>query len=252
MIDEKLIPEIFDYLLIFVRMSALVIMFPALGDRAIPARIRASLGAAIALVTYFPLREHIPPMPPTTWGIVWLIIKEFLIGAMLGTVVRFILSAAHTMGTIASFMTGLAAAQSFDPNQGGQSAIFSAFMSVTSIVLIFVTDMHHMLILGLVNSYTKLPVNGVISAADFAFVALSQVAKSFALGVQLASPFLLYGIIYNTSLGLISRLVPSFQVFFIGMPLNIYVGWVLFSILYGSILVILMRKVSDYLGDLLG
>lgn len=252
MLEEKLVPEVFSYLLIMVRMSALIIMFPALGDRSIPGRIRASMGAAIALVAYFPLKDLLPPMPETTWGIFWLIFKEFLIGIMLGTVVRFILSAAHVAGTISSFMTGLAAAQSFDPNQGGQSAIVSAFVSVSAIVMIFVTDLHHMMIVGLVNSYTKLPVGDAINFNDFAYIAVNQVVLCFKLGVQLASPFLLYGIVYNTCLGLISKLIPSFQVFFIGMPFNIYVGWLLFSILYGSMLMILLSRISDYLADLLG
>lgn len=251
MIEEALIPEIFDYILIMTRMAALVIMFPALGDQAIPGRIRASMGAAIALVAYFPLKDHMPDMPVTTWGIFWLIFKEFLIGMMLGTIVRFLLTAAHVAGTISSFMTGLAAAQSFDPNQGGQSAIVSAFVSVSAIVLIFVTNVHHMMIEGLINSYVKLPAGSALPIEDFASVAVEYVVKSFALGVQMASPFLLYGIIFNTCLGLISRLSPGFQVFFIGMPLNIYMGFLLFSILYGSMLMFLMRHVTEYLADLM-
>ncbi|WND02147.1 flagellar biosynthetic protein FliR [Temperatibacter marinus] len=252
MLDEKLIPEIFDYLLVLVRISALVILFPALGDRSIPGRIRASLGAVIALIAYFPLRDVLPEMPTTTWGIFWLILREFLIGAMLGTIVRIILSASHVAGTITSFMSGLGAAQSFDPNQGGQSAIVSAFLSVSTVVMIFVTDVHHLMILGLVHSYTKLPVGVEIVAADFAYMATKYVASAFNLGVQLASPFILYSLIFNTSLGLISRLIPSFQVFFIAMPFNIFMGWLLYSILFGSMLTILIKHISDYLGEILG
>jgi flagellar biosynthetic protein FliR len=115
-----------------------------------------------------------------------------------------------------------------------------------------ITDMHHMIILGMVNSYKVFPISESIPFADFAGVAVHYVSKSFELGIKLASPFIVYALVYNLGLGLIARMMPQFQVFFIGMPINIFLGFALFMIIVPTMMQYFLQHFRDYFLQLLG
>lgn len=252
MLSQILPAEAFGYLLITIRMVAMVMTYPGIGDNTIPRKLRVTFAAATSVVVYLSVREAIPPMPASVWGLTMLAFRELIIGVMMGTVTRFILTAAHVAGSVISMQTGLAAAQSFDPAQGGQSAIVASFMTVMAITLIFVMDIHHLMIKGLVHSYSSFPIGEVIPFVDFARVATHYVSSSFKLGIALASPFIAYALIFNLSLGLIARMMPQFQVFFIGMPINIYLGFTLMMLLLPSMVSLLLSKMMAFLMEILG
>ena len=252
MLAQLITEESFGYLLVSTRMAAMVMLFPALGDKTVPIKIRVSFAMVVSVIVYMSVKSILPTIPDNTWSLMLLLLRELLVGVMIGTVTRFIMSAAHVAGTIISMNTGLAAAQSFDPSQGGQSAIVSSMFNMFAVIMIFVTNTHHLLILALAQSYTNFPIGESIPFSDFAGIALHYVATSFELGVQLASPFILYSLIFNVSLGLIAKLNPQFQVFFISMPLNIYMGLTLVMLLMPTILTILLDHMRKFLLQLLG
>ena len=247
MLGDILANEAFGYVLVSIRLTALVMLVPILGDRSIPQRVRIALALTVSFVVYSTIRNDLPPMPDTMFALVTLFAREFLIGATMGLMMRFLMSAMHTAGTVISFQTGLAAARAFDPAQGQQSAVVAAFLNLIAITLILVTDLHHLMIKGMAYSFTKFPIGEELLMADFATNATLLVASSFALGFQIASPFLVYGLIYNLGLGLLARMVPGFQVFFIGMPLNILMGFVLFGLLLGSIMTMFLSRFEELL-----
>jgi len=247
MLGDILAHEAFGYVLVSIRLTALVMLVPILGDRSIPQRVRVSLSLFVSFVVYSSIRHDLPPMPDTMFALVTLFGREFLIGATMGLMMRFLMSAMHTAGTVISFQTGLAAARAFDPAQGQQSAVVAAFMNLIAITLILVTDLHHLMIKGMAFSFAKFPIGEELLMADFATNATLLVTSSFALGFQIASPFIVYGLVYNLGLGLLARMVPGFQVFFIGMPINILMGFVLFSLLLGSIMSMFLGRFEELL-----
>ncbi len=234
------------------RFAPLVMVMPVLGEQSVPRRIRVSFAFLLSIVIYGAVRDQLVALPSSVFDLLTLIVREIMVGLIIGLMARVLMASTHVAGTVIAFQTGLASAQQFDPNQGGQSAIVASFMTVTAITLIVVTDLHHLMIMGLVNSYNRFPVDGVIQFADFAGVAIYYVVKAFELGIQLSAPFILYALVYNLGLGLIARLVPQFQVFFVGMPANVFMGFLLLMLLIGSMMRLFQERLEQYLLQFLG
>ncbi|WP_262689665.1 flagellar biosynthetic protein FliR [Kordiimonas aestuarii] len=252
MLGNVLPVEAFGFLLVTVRLAALVMVMPILGESSVPGRIRAGLALTISVIVYSSVRDLMPPMPESVFGLFALMFREFLVGIIIGLATRILMSATHVAGTVIAFQTGLAAAQSFDPAQGSQSALVAAFMTYIAITLIVVFDLHHLMILGMAHSYQKFPVGEVLPYADFATLVTEMVSDSFLLGFHMASPFIAYGLIFNLSLGLISRMVQGFQVFFIGMPVNIFMGFSIMMLLIGGMMQLFLDRFRDLLLGFLG
>ncbi len=253
MLSDLISQEIFAYLLIMTRLGASLMFIPALGDKTIPTRVRVTLAIALSLVVYLVLHDQIPLMPVQTIKLVMLIAREALIGMIIGLFARLLMSAIHTAGTMIAMSTGLAAAQSFDPTQGSQSAMVSTLLTLMAVTVIFVTDIHHQLIWAMVNSYNVFPIG--FEALDFegiAGIATNIVTHSFALGVQLAAPFIVYSLIFYVSMGILVRMMPQLPVFFVAMPLNIALGLWIFALVVTSILQWFIVSFEDNLSSLLG
>ncbi len=252
MLGQVLPAEAFGFLLVTMRLAALVMVMPVLGDRSIPRRVRVAFAFILSVIVFAAVRADLPPMPSQLFGLLSLLARELLIGLMLGLVTRILMASTHTAGSLIAFQTGLAAAQSFDPSQGSQTALVATFMTLTAITLIVVTDLHHLLIMAMANSYQKFPAGMAIPYTDFASVIVKYVASAFALGVHMAAPFIVYGVIYNLGLGLIARLIPAFQVFFVGMPINLFLGFTLLMLLLGSMMTLFLDRFENLLLDMLG
>jgi len=235
-LSDLLVLEAFSYLFLTLRLIPVMIVAPVLGDESVPTRFKTAFIFVFPLAIGPALLDKVPPIPETLYGLLGIVLYEFLIGFMIALSARMLMSAAHTAGTVMAFQTGLAAAQSFDPSQGGQTAILSSFMTITAVTLLVITDVHHLLIFGIVNSYSTFPVAEALPVADFASVVLHFVSQSFVLAIQISAPFIAYAFIFNVGLGLMARLAPRIQVFFVAMPLNIYFGFTLFALLLPSIM----------------
>ena len=225
---------------------------PIFGESSISPRIRVGFALMITMVIYPTLSTSLPPMPGSPIALAALFMKELTIGLLLGLTMRILMSSIHTAGSIIAFQTGLAAAQAFDPAQGAQSVIVAAFFNLIATVLILATNTHHLMLRGMVYSYDKFPVDGSLVVDDFASVAVTMVSSSFLLGFQMAAPFIVYAMIYNLSLGLIARMVQGFQVFFVGMPINLYMGFALTMTLLGSIMNLFLSRFREHLMAIIG
>jgi len=252
MLGDILPNEAFGFVLVTIRLAALVMFVPIFGDRSIPSRLRVGFGFAVSFIVYSAIRSELPPIPNGIFSLVTLLMREFLIGSTLGLMMRVLMSAIHTAGTVIAFQSGLAAAQAFDPAQGQQSAAVAAFMNLIAITLILVTDLHHLMIQGMAHSFYKFPIGEALLFSDFASIATNLIANAFALGFQMAAPFIVYGMVYNLGLGLLARMVPGFQVFFIGMPVNILMGFVLFMLLIGSLMSLFLGRFEELLTGMIG
>jgi flagellar biosynthesis protein FliR len=252
MLGDVLASEAFGFLLVSIRLSALVMVVPIFGDRSIPQRMRIAFSLSVSFIVYSVIRNDLPAMPPDIFSLVTLFIQELLIGLTLGLMMRFLMSAMHLAGTVISFQTGLAAARAFDPAQGQQSAVVAAFLNLIAITLILVTDLHHLMLRGMAHSFYKFPIGEDLMLADFAVTATQLLSSSFQLGFHIAAPFIVYGMVYNLGLGLLARMVPGFQVFFIGMPINILMGFTLFSLLLSSIMTLFLGKFEELLNFIIG
>ncbi|HPF46270.1 MAG: flagellar type III secretion system protein FliR [Alphaproteobacteria bacterium] len=226
--------EIFGFFLIFARMGAMVMMLPALGETSVPSRVRLFLALSISIIIYSLVKASVPVMPVSPIALGVLIFCETLVGLMMGLCIRLLVSALHIAGTVIAMQSGLAMAQAFDPSQGSQSSLVATFMTLLGVTLIFVTDLHHLMISAMYKSYSLFPIGGNIVIGGFAELVADTVSNSFKLGIQMASPIIVYAIVFNAGLGVISRLVPQLQVFFVAIPINIVMGFVILAVVISA------------------
>lgn len=208
-------------LIAFARVGALVMLLPALGERSLPARQRLLLALSLCLIVAPQLRQGLNAAPGQ---LVQQMIGETLIGLALGVCGRMVLSAMETAGSLIAQNVGLSFAQAVDPGAGGQGEVLATFLRMCGVALIFATDLHHVLIAGIVGSYTHLPAGSALPSGDMAELLLRLLSEAFRTGVAIAAPFIVFAFIFNLGLGLAARLTPQLQLFFIAMPVSVMLG----------------------------
>lgn len=231
--------------LIFARLGAVIMLLPGMGETFIPPRIRLSFALALALMLFPLLVRTVPPMPADAAGLAGAVIKELLIGLMIGGVLRLFMSSLATAGEIVSLQITLSFAQTANPMQAQPSTTVSTFLGLIGIVLIFATDLHHLFIAAIVRSWDVFPFAQRVPVADAGQLALQTIGKSFALGLQLAAPVVVFSLIFNIATGLVGRIMPQFQVFFVATPLILLLGLSIFALSLGVIGVVWVDHYRD-------
>ena len=224
------------FLLMFARIGTMVMLLPGLGEVAIPMRVRLVVALALTAVL-FPLHRALFQVNLQTPGPVMILLgQELLIGAVLGLTARLAISALQVAGSIVAQQLGLGFVTAVDPTQGQQGVIVGNFLTVLGITLLFATDLHHLLIAALHDSYALFRPGELPLTGDVAAITVRTIGAAFRIGVQLSAPFLVFGLVFNLSLGVLSRLMPQMQVFFIGLPLSILLGFVVLLLVVGAMM----------------
>jgi flagellar biosynthetic protein FliR len=168
--------------------------------------------------------------------VVALLGQELFIGAVLGLTARLTVSALQVAGAVIAQQLGLGFITAVDPTQGQQGVILGNFLTLLGVTLIFATDLHYAVIAALHDSYALFHPGEMPLTGDVAALMTRTVTAAFRIGVQLAAPFLVFGILFNLGLGVLSRLMPQMQVFFVGMPLSIMLGLIALLLVVGAMM----------------
>ncbi len=245
MLAEVLAAEVFAFLTVFARLGAALMLLPPFGEKLVLVRARLVLALAIsALVT--PLAAPVlPPTPELPIELVIVLGGEIAVGLFIGGLARLLLSALHTASILVAYQSGLGTATVFDPSQNAQGVIISRFFSMMALVLLFATDLHHALLIALIDSYRTLPPGALPVTGDFAAQAIDFIAGAFVVALQVAAPVLIIGLLFYLGLGLLGRLMPAIQVFFVALPLQIALG---FSVVMAG-LSAMMLWYLEYFGE---
>jgi flagellar biosynthesis protein FliR len=145
---------------------------------------------------------------------------------------------------------GLGFVTAVDPTQGQQGVIVGNFLTMTGVTLVFATDLHYLVITALDDSYTLFAPGAVPLTGDMAAHITAMAAGAFRIGVQLSAPFLVFGLLFNLGLGILSRMMPQMQVFFIGLPLSIIGGLMLLFLVVGAMMVTFLGHVEGVMHEL--
>lgn len=231
------------YLLVFARTGSMVMLLPPLGDTGVPSRVRLMLALALAFALAPTVASAYPATAPrTVAALALLIAQEITVGVLIGTLARIIMSSISVAGTIIASQTGLSYAEALDPtSHGQQGAVIGNFLSLLAVVLIFTANLHHLAIGAVAGSYHLIPPGTALPTGDMAEMAIRIVSGSFLLGFQLAAPFLVFGFAVNAGFGVLARMMPQLQVFFIATPLNILVGFVVMALLIGTMMTLFLN-----------
>jgi flagellar biosynthetic protein FliR len=247
-IDLSFLPALAAaFILVFGRVGTMVMLLPGLGEVNIPVRVR--LGIALVLTgLLLPLHRAAYPLELGTPGpVLTLLFQEMLIGAVLGLTARLTVSALQVAGSVIAQQLGLGFVTAVDPTQGEQGALIGNFLSMLAVTLVFATDLHHLVIAAINDSYSVFRPGETLILGDIAALFTQTVGSAFRIGVQLSGPFIVFGLLFNLGLGVLSRLMPQMQVFFVGLPLSILLGLLILILVLGA----MMGTFMEYLEGVL-
>ncbi|HLZ74419.1 flagellar biosynthetic protein FliR [Phenylobacterium sp.] len=240
--------QVFAAGLIFARMGAMLMAIPGLGETFVPVRVRLSFGILLALILFPVIGASVPAIPGDVSGVAFAVIKESAIGLMIGVILRLFMSSLAAAGEIISIQSTLGFAQTTNPTQAAPSSTLGTFLGLFGLVLIMTTNMHHLFLSAIVRSYTLFPFTRPLPLADANALAIQTVSRSFALGLQLAAPIVAFSLIFNIATGLVGRVMPQFQIFFVASPLMILLALSIFALSLGAIGMVWIDHYRDLVG----
>ncbi|CAA6604242.1 Flagellar biosynthetic protein fliR [Rhodospirillaceae bacterium LM-1] len=241
MLSAYLDLSIFHFFLVFSRLGAALMLMPVLGGRYIPANARLLLALGISLAVTPVLSPMLPGMPEDFYARVLMIVAEVTIGILLGAIVDIILASLHVAGTLISFQGGFANALIIDPITQQQGSVITGLFDMVAITLILVTDMHHLFLSAVIDSYYLFLPGQLPPISDMTEVIIRQISDSFLLGAKLASPFVVFTIVLYSAMGVLSKLAPQIQVFFVMMPLQLMASLALLGVALPGIMYWFLR-----------
>ncbi len=235
------------FLLTFARVGTMIMLLPGIGEMTVPARVRLTIALLLTAIL-LPSHQKAYSVDLSTIGPVLIVlVQEMIVGAVLGLTARLAISSLQVAGTVVAQQMGLGFVTAVDPTQNQQGLLVGNFLTVLGLTLIFATDLHHLVIAALNDSYTIFAPGEMPIVGDVAQHVTKVIATSFRIGIQLSAPFLVFGLLFNLGLGVLSRLMPQMQVFFIGLPLSILLGFLLLIVVIGA----MMGTFNDYIEGVL-
>ncbi len=243
--------QVFAFLLVFTRFGAAFMFLPGIGETYVTPRARLILALSIALLLTPVIGPHLPKQPEQVAALVALLAVEATLGVFLGLIIRLMLSAIDFAGQLIALQLGISSAIAFNPALATQGTLPGALLGLLALLLVFATGLHHLFIEGIAASYNVMPAgleNVNMGALGQAFV--STVSESFKVSIMMASPFVILGMVFNVGLALLNRLQPALQIFFVGLPLQIYFGLAVFATMCGAIMSIWLTHAADAFGRL--
>jgi flagellar biosynthetic protein FliR len=227
---EFLSQNIFGLLLIFTRVGAAMIAMPGVGETTVPPRFRLLLAAALTIIVLPGLTGKLPAVPDSAVGLFLMLGIEIVIGLFLGGIGRILLGALYTAGSIISYQASLSNAFVMDTAANQQGTLPGVLLSTLGVLLLMLTDMHHMMIRAVFDSYGLFTPGQMPPIGDLTEVVSRLVSQSFLIGVQLSAPLIAVGLIMYLGVGLLARLMPQMQVFFIIQPAQVAVGLIVIAL----------------------
>jgi flagellar biosynthesis protein FliR len=250
-IDVSFLPALAAaFMLVFARIGAMLMLLPGLGELTISMRFRLTMAVVLAAIM-LPLHRNAYHVDLHSAGPVLVMLgEELLIGAMLGMTARLTVAALQITGSVVAQQLGLGFVTAVDPTQGEQGVLIGNFLTILGVTLLFATNLHYLVIAALDDSYSLFTPGEIPLAGDMAAVITRTLAGAFKVGIQLSAPFLVFGLLFNLGLGLLSRLMPQMQVFFVGVPLSILLGFLILFLVLAAMMGTYLDSVEGVLREL--
>jgi flagellar biosynthetic protein FliR len=250
-VDISFLPALAaTFMLVFARIGTMVMLLPGLGELSVPPRLRLTVALVLAAVI-LPLHRTAYQLDLGSLQPVLVMLgQEILIGGLLGMTARLTISALQVAGSVIAQQLGLGFVTAVDPTQGQQGLILGNFLTLLGVTLVFASDLHYLVIAALSDSYTLFRPGEVPLTGDMAALITKTIAGAFRVGVQLSAPFLVFGLLFNLALGILSRLMPQMQVFFVGMPLSILAGFLILIFVVSAMMAVFLGYVGGVMQQL--
>jgi flagellar biosynthetic protein FliR len=245
--------SIFSAFLIFCRIGTACMFLPAVGETYVSPMIRVIFAGMLSLMLVPLYQSRIPVMPESAIELIILLGGEITIGMVIGITMKTILSAVHVLGMTISYQSGLSSGMMFDPSQGTQGTLFGNLLSMAVIVTIISTDLHFILVKGITHSYDLFGFGSYFQHYDdFTNLIIKTTNDAFNVGVQMAAPFLVGGLLLFIVSGVLSRLMPQLQIFFLMLPVQIILSLIIFMASISALVLWFVEYYKEFITNLFG
>ncbi len=232
--------DFYGYLLVFTRFAGFFAFAPIFSEQRINIRLRLLLTMLLTFIIAPTVSIYLPKSLPDQ-GLVFdvMLMGELLLGMFAGLIGRVLMAALDVAGALIGFQMSLANAFTNSPATAQQAGLPAAFISVVAILLIFVTGFHQVMIHMIIESYALFQPGNIESlttlSGDMAQTFTRFLSASFLLGLQVSAPVTILGLVMFSAAGIVNRLLPQIQVFFILQPLQILLGFIVLVLSLGII-----------------
>jgi flagellar biosynthesis protein FliR len=219
-------PELAEaFILVLIRVSAMIMMLPAFGDATVPAAVKWGLSILITLLLFPIVKAGIPPTRdigflPLVLGIA----GELMIGIIIGLSARFIFAGIQLSGEILGFQMGFSVASVVDPTSSVQISIIAEFQYLLSLLLFMTVNAHHVFISAIAESFQVAPPLSVHFSGPLLQALLTLAKDIFVIAIKISAPVMAVLLFTNVAMGLVARTVPQMNIFIVSFPLQIAVG----------------------------
>ena len=228
------------------RILAMIASSPILGNKQIPARVKLGLSVLITII----VTPTIGEMPPVAVGSpqgLLIMIKQVIIGVAMGFTMRLIFTAVEMAGELAGLQMGLGFASFYDPVNAAQTPIVAQWLGMVAALAFLAINGHLHMLSALAESFKMLPIGGMIPSQGFYDVARWG-GSIFAYALQISLPILAALLITNIALGILTRAAPQLNLFAIGFPITLAIGFLVLMLSMPHFIPMLDRLTQEGLG----
>jgi flagellar biosynthetic protein FliR len=221
----------FQAVLVFARLGAAAMLLPGLGEQDVPAPVRLGLGLALLALLLPVLAPGLPPAPEPGAEALRLVAQEVVVGLWFGGLARIVALALAVAGQAVATLIGLQGLLLSDPELGGQGTALSRLLGLAAAVLVLGTGLYALALRALVESYALVPAGAPLDGGLAAEAVAAAGGAMLEIALRLAAPFVIGAVVLNVALGLLARLAPQVQTFFVAVPGQILAGVALLMLL---------------------
>lgn len=212
------------YIAGFLRIGSCFLYMPAIGESTVSPMIRLIL-ALMTTITIIPtIQDNLPIIKVLDSKAILLFGQELIIGLSIALTSRLFLSAIHVAGVTIGSMLGLSIAMLFDPSQQGQSNTVGLFLNVVITMLFLANNIHLIFIQAIADSYQVIGFADMKHYSSLISVVVQTIGKMWSIGLRIAGPFILINIVLMFGSGVLAKLMPQLQIFFVMVPVQILLG----------------------------
>lgn len=232
--------------LIFLRISSTVVVAPFFGNRGIPVTVKLFISLVISYIIYLTIDRNLIPTIEANWTLFVFAIKEVIVGLTIGFMVQLVFYAVNYAGTLIGFDMMLSMAEVFNPYEDIQSNIIGEILYYGAIIIFILINGHHYLIQSLNYSFKAIPIGSFAISESLHLYLIKMTASVFVLAVKIASPILVSFFLVNIAEGIISRMIPQMQVFFVTQPLKLGLGIFILTLTIPLYIFLIKNLLKEY------
>jgi flagellar biosynthetic protein FliR len=242
-------PTVLAVFLLFCRIGACLMLMPGTSSTRVPVNVRLFLAFAVTLalapLLVAPIQAAVTDLTLRTFAP--LIVSELLIGAMIGLMARIFFLALQMLASAAAMGVGFGGLPGVAIEETEPVGPLVSLITLSAVLLLFITDQHWEILRGLAESYSALPIAQLFGPQFALAQVVGSLTDSFVLALRISSPFIIYAVIVNFAIGVANKLTPQIPIYFISLPFVLAGGLLLFYIIGPEMLQLFIGGFASWL-----